>query len=285
MTSEPADTPYTIRHVQEMLGLGRSAVTGLIEAGVVTPARGRRNEFRFSFQDVVLLRTAAHLRAAQIPPRRLHRSLKLLKARLPAQMPLSGLRIRAVGNDVAVRAADARWEADGGQLLLDWELSAEPQGTVRFLDRSPAPAQTTAPVTSTDDAAGWFRRGEGLEAHDRSAAEQAYAQALALDPHHADACLNLGALWCEAGRCAEAVALYTEAITRLPGEPLLHFNLAIALEDLQREPEALAAYERCLVLAPDLADAHYNAARLHEKLGHAQAALRHYSSYRRLQND
>ena len=36
-------------------------------------------------------------------------------------------------------------------------------------------------------------------------------------------------------------------------------------------------------LAPTFADAHYNAARLHEQLGHATQAIRHYSEYRRLQ--
>ncbi|MEO8855414.1 MAG: tetratricopeptide repeat protein, partial [Burkholderiaceae bacterium] len=67
-----------------------------------------------------------------------------------------------------------------------------------------------------------------------------------------------------------------------PSEPLLHFNRAIALEDLQRDEDALAGYQRCLDLAPDLADAHYNAARLHEKLGQRHLAIRHYSAYRRL---
>ncbi len=36
-------------------------------------------------------------------------------------------------------------------------------------------------------------------------------------------------------------------------------------------------------LSPKFADAHYNAARLHEQLGHASKAIRHYSEYRRLQ--
>ena len=56
----------------------------------------------------------------------------------------------------------------------------------------------------------------------------------------------------------------------------------MALEDLGRIREALASYERCLELDPDLADAHFNAAILHEKLGQAQGAVRHYSAYRRL---
>jgi tetratricopeptide (TPR) repeat protein len=50
-----------------------------------------------------------------------------------------------------------------------------------------------------------------------------------------------------------------------------------------RTEAALASYESCMRLDPALADAHYNAARLHEQLGHATQAIRHYSEYRRLQ--
>src|SRR5689334_16827647 len=119
-----------------MLGLGRSAITALIDAGFVTPSRGARNEYRFTFQDVVLLRTAHQLREAEIPARRMLRSLKQLKERLPDQLPLSGLRIRAIGNDVAVRNVDASWEDHSGQLLLDFEVAPSNGGSVSFLQRS-----------------------------------------------------------------------------------------------------------------------------------------------------
>jgi tetratricopeptide (TPR) repeat protein len=277
VTTTAVDAPYTLRSIEEMLGLGRSVIASFISAGFVSPSRGARNEYRFTFQDVVLLRTAHHLKNAKIPPRRLLRSLRQLKAKLPAEMPLTGLRIRAVGNDVAVRNADAQWESDSGQLLMDFEVASS-QGTVSFLQRAPLADAAAAPRTADD----WFRRGEALEDEDSASAETAYREALSAAPDHADAALNLGAMLCEAGRCAEAVALYDQAIARSPAEPLLHFNRAIALEDQHRDREALASYERCLQLAPDLADAHYNAARLHEKLGDKQGALRHYSAYRRL---
>ena len=64
---------------------------------------------------------------------------------------------------------------------------------------------------------------------------------------------------------------------------MLHYNLAVALEDLERHEEAIAAYEACLALSPKLADAHYNVARLHGLLGHSTQAIRHYNAYRRLQ--
>jgi tetratricopeptide (TPR) repeat protein len=276
VTAETTDKPYTLRSLEEMLGLSRSVISGLISAGFVSPARGPRNEYRFSFQDVVLLRTAHHLRSANIPPRRLLRSLKQLRERLPDELPLSGLRIRAIGNDVAVHEGGAPWEVESGQLLMDFEVTPAP-GAVSFLQRPAA----GPPVAAAPDE--WFARGEELEAEDDTAAEAAYRRALALDPDFVDAYINLGALLCEAGRCSEAVALYDDAIARSPDIATLHFNRAIALEDRRRDAEALQSYDRCLALEPDFADAHYNAARLHEKLGHAQRALRHYSAYRRLQ--
>ena len=278
MTTTVAEAPYTLRHIEEMLGLGRSVITSLISAGFVSPGRGARNEYRFTFQDVVLLRTAYELRASRIPPRRMLRSLRLLKAKLPAELPLSGLRITAIGNDVAVRDGASHREVETGQLLLDFEV-ASCAGTVSFLQRTAGAAPHRPP-----GAAQWFARGEQLEEEgDTGAAESAYRHALDAAPDHANAYLNLGAMLCEEGRCDAAVTLYDQAIRHCPDAPLIHFNRAIALEDLAREREALQSYERSLELAPDLADAHYNAARLHEKLGEAQGALRHYSAYRRLQ--
>jgi tetratricopeptide (TPR) repeat protein len=273
-------THYSLRTVEQMLGLSRSVISGLVSAGYVEPARGARNEFRFSFQDVVLMRTAYHLAAANIPTRRLLRSLKQLRAKLPAQVPMSGLRIRAIGNDVAVREGDALWEAQTGQLLMDFEVAASSAGLVSILQRSPV-EEPDRPTTAAD----WFARAERLEDADKEAAEAAYREVLALAPDHVYAYMNLGALLCDGGRCGEAVDLYERAARIVPDEPHLHFNAAIALEDQQRHCEALDAYDRCLKLAPGLADAHFNAARLCEKLGDPQGTLRHYNAFRRLHKD
>lgn len=55
-----------MRSLQSLLGVSRRVLSGLINAGFVHPSRGRRNELRFSFQDVVVLRTAFQLRSAKI---------------------------------------------------------------------------------------------------------------------------------------------------------------------------------------------------------------------------
>src|SRR4051794_26367904 len=100
---------YTLRGIQAMLGISRTVISHLIAAGFVTPTRGKRREYLFSFQDVVLLRTAVNLEAANIPARKILRSLQRLKATLPSELPLTGLRITAVGNEIAVKEGDAHW--------------------------------------------------------------------------------------------------------------------------------------------------------------------------------
>ena len=275
---------YSLRDIESMLGLSRAVITGLVAAGFVTPTRGKRREYRFSFQDIVLLRTAHSLQAAQIAPSKILRSLKRLRARLPSELPLTGLRITAVGNEIAVKEGQTQWQADSGQLLMDFEL-LPPQGTASVLSvkllsyGAPQPAREPA---GQDDPCECFGHGVELEASDPSGAERAYRHAIAVAPDYADPYLNLGVMLGEAGRGDEAVALYLQGLEHCPAEPLLHFNLGVALEDTQRIEDALACYERCLKLAPDFADAHYNAARLHEQLGHGTRAIRHYSEYRRL---
>ena len=274
MTKTSTEAPFTLKRVQETLGLSRTTVTGLIEAGFVAPVRGPRNEHRFSFQDLMLLRTAFSLQQARIPPRKILRSLAKLKAELPQELPLTGLRITAVGADVAVRDRSGQWNADSGQLLMDFEVS-NVAGSVSVL---PKAATRTSPA-SID----WFREGEALEKTDGVAAEAAYRRAIESDPGRSAPYLNLGALLCEASRCDEAVALYEHAVQTVGDDPLLHFNHAIALEDQHRFHDAIAAYERGLAKDGDFADAHFNLGVLLEKQGDGQGALRHMNAYRRLQ--
>lgn len=272
-----SSTPHTLRGVAQLLGLSRHAVSKLIELGFVAPVKTPAGTWQFSFQDVVLLRSAHELRAARIPTRQILRSLRQLKARLPAEMPLAGLRIKAEGARVTVRSSDAQWEPDTGQLLLD--LSIEPgAGSVSFLF-----ARQDRSAGSTPDPDALFERAEALEATAPADAESLYRQILAHDPAHAHAYLNLGFMLCEAGRCAEAAALYDAGLRHCGDDPLMHYNHAVALEGAGRVGDALASYEKALQLQPDLADAHQNAALLYAELGHKQLAIRHFSAFRRLQ--
>jgi tetratricopeptide (TPR) repeat protein len=268
---------YSFRDVERLLGLSRPVVQGFVDAGFVAPHRGERNELRFSFQDLILLKTAQGLATVKVPPRRIKQALTRLRAELPESVPLSGVRISAVGARVVVQQGASQWQADSGQYLLD--LGAPSSSIADVGDVEPLPQ----PVARGDDSAEhWFVRAGELEASDASGAEAAYRRAIERQRDFLAAYVNLGCMLQAHGQPAPAERAYRDAIDQLPDEPLLHFNLGTALEDLKRTREAALAYEHAIALDPAFADAHYNLARLYEAQGHPQEAIRHLASYRRL---
>ncbi len=268
---------YSVRDVQRVLQLAPDKTRSLVRAGFVHPARGPRREFRFSFQDLIMLRTARALIEAKIPKKRIRRSLESLRRHLPDSMPLSGLAISAVGDHVVVRDGEARWQADSGQYLLGLDVSLK-DGVLHVVERKPQETPRAAPAPVRD----WFARGLTLENSDPDAALAAYRQAVASEPHNAAAWTNWGRLLHERGRTAEAEEVYRRGLKRIGSDPLLLFNQGVLLEDLGRSAAALAAYQTALAEDPDLADCHYNLARLYEALGQPQYAIRHLGRYRRL---
>jgi len=134
---------YGVRDVEKLLRLPRSTIRSLIAAGFVVPERGPRNAWRFSFQDLIVLRTAQALAAANIPHRRIVRSLRELRSRLPEAMPLSGLSISAIADHVVVREGGNRWHAESGQYVLAFE--GDPAtGSLRVIEQTPVPIETDA---------------------------------------------------------------------------------------------------------------------------------------------
>ncbi|MBP0595573.1 tetratricopeptide repeat protein [Paraburkholderia sp. LEh10] len=277
MTRADAAHSLTMRDLQSMLRVSRRVISGLVEAGFVMPARGPRNTLRFTFQDVVLLRTALQLRASSIAPRKIVQALARLRSELPDELPLSGIRVTAVGSEIAVRTGPSQWDAITGQHLLDFEV-AEIKGDVVFLESSPATKDAARQAEE------WYDLGGQLMSADLKGAEQAYRKAIALsnEPFYA-AYVDLGALLCESeGRAEDALRVFDEALSHFPDDAVLHFNRAVALEGLDRLAQAERSYERCLELDPSYADAHHNLAMLLESLGDKQGLLRHLNAYRRL---
>lgn len=251
------------------------SVRAMVRARYVIPARGPRGIFRFTFQDVVLLRTARQLLAARISPRRVGAALRSIREQLPQELPPRGLSVTAAGDRVVVHDAGERRDALSGQLLLALEVRMDGE-RMQLIDTLQRPAGTQQ--ATTDECAAQFEAALALEETDVDAAVEAY-RACVVKHAHGGALANLGRLLHLRGRISEAVQLYRS--TDAPDSDVL-YNLGVALEDLGRPQEATDAYAGALAQDEQHADAHHNLARLYQEAGDRQRALRHWNAWRRL---
>ena len=258
---------YNTKDLERLFGLPASAVRSLTRAGHISPVK-RAGRLHYSFQDLLMLRTASALRSAKISAHRINRTLQTLRATLPTNQRS----LTALGDQIAVREGKLLWESDSGQYVLALDIGEE-KGGLHVIPRQ------TAAVQTADSADEPFAKGLALEDTDPHGARAAYEACLAADPQHMEARINLGRLLHMAGRLADAERVYRSA--KKP-ESVLLFNLAVLLEDLEREPDAIVAYREALALDPELADAHFNLARLYERARNPKSSLRHLLAYRRM---
>src|SRR2546422_2548042 len=114
---------YTSRDVAKLLGLTVAQVRGFARDGFLTPGRGPRGEVQFSFQDLVILRTAKGLVAARIPTRRIRRALRRLRSELPRGRSLAELRITAEDDRIVVSDGESTWSPESDQMQIDFAIS------------------------------------------------------------------------------------------------------------------------------------------------------------------
>ncbi len=233
---------YSSREVAGLLGMSVPQVRAQARAGFLRPERGPRRAYRFSFQDLFLLRSAKSLAEARIPSRRVRRALRRLRTQLPRDRSLTEIRITAENGRIVVRDGGSIWNPDSGQFQL--EFKSQRRGSP---PKAPKPAARRP--SKSDPADHYVAQGRRLyEANEVSDAASCYRKALAIKRHH----------------------------------PAAAFQLGVALEDLGKVKEAIDAYIRAVESDPYFADAHYNLAKLYEKAGKKSAARRHLKSYREL---
>jgi tetratricopeptide (TPR) repeat protein len=266
---------YDTKDLERLFGLPASAVRALARAGNIHPVR-RAGKLHYSFQDLVVLRTASALRAAKISPQRINKTLQELRSALPEGAALNKVSLTALGNRIAIREGRTLRESGSGQYALALEI-VEEKGRLHIITRQEVAAAPGNGAGSTADE--HYASGLALEDGNPQAALAAYELCLKADPEHLEARINLGRLLHLAGRLVDAERVYRPGAK---ADPFIAFNLAVVLEDLHREPDAILAYREALAMDPQFADAHFNLARLYERAKDPKASLRHLLAYRRM---
>lgn len=241
---------YDQKDLTRLFGLRAPIIRTLTRAGHIQPIKAG-DRARYSFQDLLVLRMVSALSAAKIPMNKTMIVLKNMRAFIP------GATLHALSVNPLAEAGGARPKC---RSVSVFHVRNNLKLPARLAQR-------------------YFERALALEEKDPDAAQTAYLESLAANAHHVEARINLGRLLHLSGKNSAAEEVYRAGLT---ANALLSFNLALLLEDLDRESEAILAYHDALAHDPRMADAHFNLARLHERAGKPKDAFRHLLAYHRL---
>lgn len=136
---------YTTSEVARLAGLPPERIRRLVRCGVLVPRRSRTGRYLYSFQDIVLLRTAQTLRRGNAVERRLWKVLGALAQTLPSDRALASVRMGVAGKKLTVRERNESWEADSGQAVFEFApppAGGEVHGFARRCARRPRPPRS-----------------------------------------------------------------------------------------------------------------------------------------------
>jgi tetratricopeptide (TPR) repeat protein len=259
---------FSARRACELLGISLAKLKKLASTPSQAEAIARD---QISFQDLVLLRSAAGLLSSRIPPSRVRQALARLPTQMPANLPLSAVRLEAEASQVVARDGHTEWHPDSGQMRLNF----------KHAEHAPKPVTVLRADELQGAADEAFEYAANVEEKFPQDAINAYRRALDLWPDHLDAHINLGRLLHSQGEVAQATDHYQHALALDPQNPTAAFNLAVAFEDAGEADKAVTAYIEALSLEPTCSEAHFNLARLYHSLGRFHDAVRHLGAYRR----
>lgn len=276
---------YSTREVAKLVNLPERRIRALARAGLVGPAlddRGRQ-PLRFDFRDLQVLRAASKLVSEGLPPLRIQRALTALKRQLAGERPLSGTQLHHESGKLLASDGDGHWDPESGQCVLRFGANRRPELAPISLVPLPsvvAPAPEGQVPDDMESADAWFDLALEHEDNAPQRAYECYLKALACDPEHVEATINIGRLCSASGDTRRAAAYFRLASRIDPAHPVAHFNLAVTLHDMGDLAGAVGAYRIALLHDPHFADAHYNLATLLEQQGEREEAFKHFKAYR-----
>ncbi len=230
---------YGVRDVEKLLRLPRSTIRALIAAGFVTPARGPRNAWLFSFQDLIVLRTAQALadgERAAAPHHAIAEGAAPPPARDDAAVRPQHRRGRATASSCAKAAAAGRPSPDS---TCSSSKAIPPTGALSVIEPPSRCGASRTRRLVRQRASRW----NAPTPKRRYAPTSTRSRPI---PHASTRASTSVACCTKRGRLGEAERVYREAIEAGGDDPLLLYNLGVLLDDMDRKPEAMQAYEAAL---------------------------------------
>ena len=263
---------FSRQEVSKLLSIKTSRLHYWDRIGLVKPSFRKKGTSYYTFQDLICLKTADALVGGGLPASKIKLSIDSLRNRIPeSDDHLNNKRIYVFGNRIIVRHRNQLIDSQSGQLFFQFDVD-------NFAADIRQKVRSFRPKRSAED---WFQEGLHNDGSQETypQALHAYRQVIRLDPGFADAYVNMGTIYYNQGKLADAERCCRLALAHNPNHAQAYFNLGNVVDELDRRAEAMQCYEKALELDPDYPDANYNLASTCEKLEFWQRAIKHWKRY------
>lgn len=293
---------YSVRETAKIFGMTEARLRYWMQTGIVAASVRQGGRFYYTFRDLVMLKAARDMMAAEMQMVAIRKHLLTL-AKILKDHGTTGeqMRICCDGESLVAVLDDRAYDPSSGKIMVAFSMASLREHVADTLRDRNAPecddvairAEPTmndgvptycedrpTDMMSVGSAYNAFADGMQAEAAgDLQTAEHKYQHALAMQPTFSAAMTNLGNIRYAQGDVAAARKLYQQVLAIEPEHPEARFNLATVLEDAGELEHAVSELRRVCVTTPTFADAHYNLGLLLTKLGSKKQATRCFERY------
>jgi len=234
----------------------------------INPSTLRGRNFRFAFNDLILMRLAKEL----LPTRRhlepIQRCFQRLRSMVGPTRPVHSLKLENLDGHIVMRDGAACFEVESGQLVFDFAPRAKGKVEERF---------------GAARARARFEEARRMAEEDPLKALTIYSDLVSREPVNFDAHMRLAALLEHENDLKSAMRHYLGAAAIVPASAEVHFKLGLLYRKMGgHDAAAIASFNRALECDPTMVEAHRNLAELFDVIGRKRESIKHLSAIHRL---
>jgi len=260
---------FSTRSAARILAVSPDRIRYWVKRRLILPSATEGGQYRFAFNDLLVMRLAKEL----LPNRRhletIQRCFERVRALLGPERRVTSLKLSDQDGTIVVRERGFSFEAESGQILLDFDALPRLAGTV-----SDGLAAKRAREMAGD--------AEHVAGDDSGLAHEMFGGPLQCGPRDLRVHLETAAMMEAQGELTGALKHLLGAATIDPDNAEVYIRLGRLHRRRGETDNAIKSFLHAVECDSASLDAHRNLAELFEKMGRKRDALRHLSAVHRL---
>jgi tetratricopeptide (TPR) repeat protein len=258
---------FSTRAAARILAVPPERIRYWVKRQFINPSTLRGRNFRFAFNDLILMRLAKELLPTRCHLEPIQRCFERVRNLIGPSRPVHSLKLENLDGRIVMRDGAACFEVESGQLVFDFEKRAKGKVEERF---GAARARER------------FEEARRLAEEDPLKALTIYSDLISREPVNFDAHMRLAALLEHEGDLKGALRHFLGAAAIVPASSEVHFKLGLLYRKTGENDAAIRSLNRAIECDPTMVEAHRNLAEVFDSMGRKRDAIKHLSAIHRL---